>query len=62
MVKVIRFPFQSNQSNIYVSKRKKKRNLTNFIQKIRFLAIVNWPLEYFSIIITFASKLQGIVE
>ena len=33
MVKVIRFPFQSNQSNIYVSKRKKKRNLTNLIQK-----------------------------
>ena len=33
MVKVIRFPFQSNQPNIYVSKRKKKRNLTNFIQK-----------------------------
>ena len=33
MVKVIRFPFQSNQSNIYVSKRKKKWNLTNLIQK-----------------------------
>ena len=30
MVKVIRFPFQSN---IYVSKKKKKWNLTNFIQK-----------------------------
>ena len=33
MVKVIRFPFQSNQSNIYVSKRKKKMEFNKFNSK-----------------------------